>query len=256
MTVQLLGVHVDKFPDQPNNLWIDSKWANYQLIFQCVPCIYQLVLGYRHIRLSMWFIAFCAGSYLITVFQYTSQLFDNPVDWLCFIIATGTGQLFAILAANCEFFAFVCCGISIGRTLVGFLLLLCYALGNYVGYDYFEGYFILANMLAFMCLSLWFRSNEYYHSILLATTLGGIFMRSITYLIFLIPCQWNDKFVRVLYAILVLMYPIIVGFSIWCLPKFGPPINGYESYNPYLTRFKGGQFTREYTDNRMTEMSV
>ena len=152
----------------------------------------------------MWFIAFCGGTYLMTIFQMCSQYFENPVNWVCFTIAVGIGVIFAISAVYVEVLAFVGCGIVIGRTTCGFLLILCYNLGNYKGYDMFEGYFTLATMIAMICFSLWFRHNEFYHVILLATSLSGIITRSVIYATFMINVTWNNTVLRVTLTLLTL----------------------------------------------------
>merc|ERR1712048_943797 len=87
------GIELGKFPIS-EDIWISSTWRNYLLFPMVFPCFYLLVLGYRQIRLSMWFIAFCAGIYMLEIVQTTGQMFDMPKDWICFIIALGCGFFF------------------------------------------------------------------------------------------------------------------------------------------------------------------
>ena len=122
-----------------------------------------MFFGYRQFRITVFFLSFCAGVYIIGIVQITAQSFNVPEDWACFLIAVGSGLLLAVLSIWLRHVGFLCMGIVWAKTSIVWLKFLLYVLGNFPGYDHFEGYFTLAVITMFGIFALWAKNKEYYH---------------------------------------------------------------------------------------------
>jgi hypothetical protein len=157
------GIYISKFESTPGSLWLNSAYHDYLLAAMILPCMWMMFFGYRQFRITLAFLSFCAGVYIIEIVQITGQRFDVPTDWVCLLIAIGSGLALATLSLFVRYSGFFCMGIVWAKVSVVWLKLLCYILGDFPGYGYFEGYFTIAVICLFVFFSVWAKKNEYYH---------------------------------------------------------------------------------------------